>query len=238
MEHKLREAYQQLPAPRTEFAELEAMARQPKRVKKLPIVLAAALLVVMLCGFGWARARKYGLWSLGYSRSWTDAQMMAEKYDVQLPQQLDGVSFLLCGSYTLAPSGANHTQALLNRDYVNHSVDYGWRVRTEDTVYMQEVLGLSFGTTENPLWRYYFQFDENDRWTAGENVELLEYKGNTLQIGTTSFYDESQGTTRTTWWVYWLDGTRHVVFSLNETDAENPDRLVECAKQIIDINAE
>ncbi len=238
MEHKLKEAYQELPTARTEFEALEARVQQPKRVKKLPILVAAALLLAMLCGFGWAQAQKYGLSSIGYSWAWEDAERLAEKCGIQLPRELDGVPFLRCSSYALVPSGANQAQALLNRDYVNYCVDYGWQVKTENAVDTQDVLGLSFGTTENPLWRYYFVFDENDRWTAGETVELLEYRGYTLQVGSTSFYDDSQGITRTIWWVHWLDGERQVAFSLNESDVETPDRLVECAKQIIDMNAE
>lgn len=70
-----------------------------------------------------------------------------------------------------------------------------------------------------------------------ESYRTIECKGITLQIGDTFFYDEALGRNRYTCWVHWVDEEREVAFSLNETDYTDPNRVVSCAKAIIDLNS-
>ena len=57
------------------------------------------------------------------------------------------------------------------------------------------------------------------------------------RVGDTLYYDELLGYNRYTRWVHWVDEEKQVVFSIHETDYSDPDRVVECAKQIIDLNS-
>lgn len=247
MENKLKMELEALPAPQTTFEDLEALAKrpQPVRRRKGVFILAAAMLALLLCGMGWAKTQ-YGMWHLGGSWAWEDLESVTEKYEIQLPQKLDGIPFLQYNFYGHVPQGASHAEALLNPRYKSYAVEYGYVLRENDANGIaiaketQTVLDVSFGTTENELWRYYFQFDENGIWTAcqvPESYQVVEYKGITLQIGDTYFYDSVKNCTRYTRWVHWVDEEKQMVFSVNDTDYTDPDRVVECAKQIIDLNS-
>jgi hypothetical protein len=186
------------------------------------------------------------MWHLGGSWAWDDLEKVTEKFEIQLPQKLDGIPFLQFNSYGHVPRGASRAEALLNPRYKSYTVEYGYVLRKVDpngiaiAKETQTVLDVSFGTTENELWRYYFQFDENGEWTACQvpaSYQIVEYKGITLQIGDTFFYDSVKNCTRYTRWAHWVDEEHQVVISVNDTDYTDPNRVVECAKQIIDLNS-
>ena len=247
MENKLKMELDALPAPATTFEDLEAMQTRPQtfRRRKRTAILVAAVLALLLCGMGWAKTQ-YGMWLLYDSREWSDLESEANKQDIRLPRELDGIPFLQMQVYGHVPQGASHAQALLNPLYKPVCADYGFHIRETSpdgisgTRYDQDIFNLSFGTTENELWRYYFGIDENGTWTACDVPEsycTIEYKGITLQVGDTVWHYESEGRTVYTRWVIWVDEEREVAFSLNETDYTDPNRVVECAKAIIDLNS-
>ena len=248
MENKLKMEMEALPTPETTFEQLEAMKSQPKpfRHRKKVFVILAAVLALLLCGMGWAKTTRYGMWLLYDSRAWSDLEGQTKKYDILLPRELDGIPFLQMQIYGHVPQGASHAQALVNPLYKPICVDYGYKMRRNspdgipEAAWFESVLGLSFGTTKNELWHYYFGIDENGIWTAYDVPEsycTIEYKGITLQVGDTYFYDSVKGCNRYTRWVNWVDEDKQVAFSLNETDYTDPNRVVECAKQIIDLNS-
>lgn len=250
MEEMLKMKAESLPVPATSFAELEAKVQMPRRfrLKKRVALLIAAALVVLLCGAGWAKLQ-YGMWYLYGSAEWGDLESDAMKYDLVLPETLDGLPFHNYNVYGLVPQGAPQITALTNPSYKPWTVTYGVEVidreyypsggLKSESPRLESALSLHFGTTKNELWRYYFQFDENGVWTAcelPESYEVMEYKGITLQVGDTFFYDDYLGCNRYTRWVHWVDEEKQVVFSIDETDYSDPNRVVECAKAIIDLN--
>lgn len=246
METKLKVELEALPAPATTFENLEALNSRPKtfRRKKGVLVAIAAVLALLLCGMGWTKMQ-YGMWMLYDSRAWSDLEAEATKHDIRIPRELDGIPFLQMQIYGHVPQGGSLAQALLNPLYKPVCADYGFHIREVSTDgkmqsrYDQDILELSFGPTTNELWHYYFGIDENGRWTAcevPESYHTIEYKGMTLQMGDTFFYDNVKGCNRYTRWVIWVDENKQVAFSLNETDYTDPDRVVECAKAIIDLN--
>lgn len=250
MENKLKRELDAMPTPVTTFEALEASHCQPKpfRRKKRVAALLAALLVLMLCGMGWAKASmRYGLWHLIDSREFSDLNRAAEKYDVVLPEKLDDVPFCNYTIYALASQDDSWLEAVVNPAYTPRSVKYGWdRVEVEtypdgslasESRWTETDLELDFGTTENELWRYYFDFDENDVWTAWnvpDSYETVEYKGFIIQVGTSI---SKYNATRQTRWALWIDGEKQVIFSLRDSDFTDPNRVVECAKQIIELNS-
>lgn len=247
MENKLKMELEALPEPETTFEALEAMYAQPKPVwrRKRTVVLIAAVLALLLCGMGWTRSR-YGMWLLYDSYGWEDLESQAKKYDIVLPGELDGIPFLQMQVYGHVPQGGSLAQAMLNPLYKPVCVDYGFQIREtspdgkSELRYNQDIFGLNFGTTKNELWRYFYGIDENGKWTSWNvpgSYQSLEYKGITLQVGDTVWHYESDGRTVYTRWVHWVDEEREVAFSLNETDYTDPNRVVACAKAIIDLNS-
>ena len=111
---------------------------------------------------------------------------------------------------------------------------------TSTYVYESEDFVLNFGTTTNEIWRVYFNMDENGVWTGWEVPEsyyTVEYEGVTLQIGETVSYNPIEDRDVYSCWVHWVDEEREMAFSLREEDYEDPNRVVECAKTIIDLNS-
>ena len=252
MENKLYRAAAALPEPETSFGTLLDKVEMPKlrRPWKKTAVVLAVVLALLLCGMGWVKTNlSYGMWTLYTSPDWRDAKWAAERFDIQLPETMDGVPFdeyWVCGH---VPQGGSWLRAYLSPLYLPRSVYYTVRETGDITLpdgsttsytYSTEDFKLSFGTTENELWRYYFQFDENDIWTGWEvpgSYDTIEYKGITLQIGDTTYYSALEDRDVCTRWVHWIDEERHVAFSVSEKDYLDPDRVVECAKLIIDLNS-
>lgn len=252
MEAELKMELDALPTPKTTFEDLEAIARMPgtNRRKKRTVLLIAAVVALILGGCVWAKeSLRYGMWTLYSSSSWRDVQRATEKFDFVLPEELDGVPFDAYRTYGLVPQGASHLEAYLNPAYRPYCVDYAVWESTESTLpdgtpctFTDTVakLALDFGTTENPLWRYYFQFDENGIWVAcdiPESYETVEYKGITIQVGDTVHYNSYLERDQYTRWAHWVDEEKQVVFNIAETDYTDPNRVVECAKEIIDLNS-
>ena len=251
MENKLKMELDALPTPATSFEELAAIKQKPVNYprKKKTALLIAAVLAIMLCGAGWAKLQ-YGMWNIGGSRIWENLQKELEKHDVILPGALDGSPFLSYSKWGHVPRGASHIEALLNPVY--RSIDVEYAVETKEietypsgekmseTYTRSEELSLFLGTTTNDLWRYYFQVDENGVWTAcdvPDSYETLEYKGLTLQMGDTVRYDSYWERDVYTRWVHWIDIEKQMAFSIAESDYTDPNRVVECAKKIIDLNS-
>lgn len=249
MENKLKQELEAMPAPATSFEELENALNTPKtyRRHKRVVILAAAVLALLLCGMGWAKvSMRYGLWYLIDSRDFRDLERAAKKYEVVLPEQLDGTPFCNYAIYALSSQDDTWLEAVVNPAYTPRSVKYGWdRVEVEthpdgslysESRWTETDLELDFGTTKNELWRYYFKFDENNVWTAWNvpgSYDTVEYKGITIQVGTSISKCNAATQTR---WALWIDGEKQVVFSLRESDFIDPNRVVECAKEIIDLN--
>lgn len=255
METKLMHAADVLPKPALDFQTLEqhmkATVKQTRKTGKvLRVVLVAMLAVLLLCGMGWAKiSMSYSMWTLYTSPDWREAEWGAEKFDLQLPETMDGVPFDEYWVLGHVPQGGSWLRAYLSPLYVPRRVYYSVQETMEITLpdgsttsytYDTEHFGLGFGTTENEVWRYYFQFDENgvwNGWEVAESYEVIEYKGFTLQIGDTTSYNKIEDRDVYTRWVHWVDEEREVCVSLSERDYEDPNRVVECAKRIIDMNS-
>lgn len=253
MENKLKLELDALPAPKTTFEALETMNCQQKPIRrwKKMVIMTAAVLALLLCGMGWAKSEmRYGMWVLYSSHGWDDVEWATKQMEIELPEAMDGVPFRTYWVYGHVPQGESLLRALVSPLYTPASVAYGYQMRETETypdgslaseaVWDETELGLNFGTTENELWRYYFQMDETGVWTAWDvpgSYHTIEYRGITLQIGDTSFYDDVLGQTRFTHWVHWVDEEKQIAFSINETDYTDPNRVVECAKVIIDLNS-
>lgn len=254
MEEKLIKTAELLPKPALDFQTLEQHMKMPVKPKRktgkaLRAVLAAVLAAMLLCGMGWAKtSMSYGMWTLYHSPAWSDVKWAAKKMDIQLPEKMDGVPFDSYWVLGHVPQGGSWLRAYLSPLYVPREVNYAVWETTEITLpddsitsytHASEYFVLHFGTTTNEIWRVYFNMDENGVWTGWEVPEsyyTVEYEGITLQIGETTSYNPIEGRDVYSCWVHWVDEEREMAFSLHERDYEDPNRVVECAKLIIDLN--
>ena len=253
METKLMMAARQLPVPALGFQTIEQHVKvnvktTRKKGKALWVALAAVL-ALLLCGMGWAKtSMSYGMWTLYHSPGWGDVKLATVKFDIRLPETMDGVPFDHYWVLGHVHQGGSWLRACLSPLYVPRNVYYAARETKEITLkdgtttsydYRTEDFKLAFGTTTNEIWRVYFNMDESGVWTGWDVPEsycTVEYKGITLQIGDTTYYNDFEGRDIDTRWVHWVDEEREMAFSLREADYEDPNRVVECAKAIIDLN--
>lgn len=237
MEKKLMEAAKNLPQPECTFIEMEEKVRQnsrraPKRPMKRLIPLALMLcLLITACAYS---STKYGLWGGYSSTSISDARGAAEKFGFQLPETLNGSPFQTYSTAHGAPEGANYLQAMLSPTYKLYTVRYAVEKREvrEDGEYGWEenVVSVSFGTTEKEQWKYHFSVAEDgscnySRVEPGSN-RTAEYQGYTLYLYTI-------GTSHS---VRWEDAQRKIVIDMSCYDLEKQEDAVGIAKELIDLN--
>ena len=83
MENKLKRELEALPGPATSFEELGNVLNTPRtcRRRKRVVILAATVLALLLCGMGWAKvSMRYGLWYLIDSREFHDLERATGKF--------------------------------------------------------------------------------------------------------------------------------------------------------------
>lgn len=271
IEQKLRNAADAMPEPLSDFTSVEERTKKkkqpkksaPKRRRRLAIVLSLAVLLV---GCVAASAPDYHL----YNGSWWnfipglffdpaeefglhDDQTMkaAEKLGITLPETLGGYPIISYGRWNLTNQDVPIWWAWLSPRYVYQSTYYGMEVEvphispdgTEGTLHTAVGADVTYGPTDDEIWRRQFGYDENDvfvasNWTLASHpvagITTLEYEGITIYVGQIdlpSYVDPNW----TKWDVTWVDYANGVVFSM-DGDAETPDVLIECAKEIIDLN--
>lgn len=266
IEEKLQNAAGKLPNPRSDFLAVEEKAKQKRyRPRATPrrrfaIVMVLAVLLVgcvavsepdyhlyngnwwnFIPGVFFDPAKEFGL---------QDDQTMkaAEKLGITLPDTLGGYPIISFSRNNLTTKKVPIQIAWISPHYLYYSSFYG--VETEKTFIAEDGTlftahtldgaGLTYGPTDDEIWRRQFGYDENDlfvasNWTLANHpvVEItsLEYEGTTIYVAQIDLSIYLQPN----WDVTWVDYENGVVFSL-EGDAQTPDTLIGYAKEIIDLN--
>lgn len=268
IESKLYQAAQALPTPKTSFCEIENKARISKnnqtfRIRRYRMVAAMLVCAFLLMGSAAVAATtevNYSAWAK-HSNNFSDAEVIAEKVGVILPKAIDDSLFYNITTMYVAPEGTTYLDALTNPAYPWYAVDYGVQdvVReyysdepdsgfSESSV-VYDKYSLSFGNTENELFKYVFSLDE----TGARILEKAlpgsyyteEYNGITLQIVTDVQYDRDNESEVFAYHhrIIWIDEENHAVFCLHklfyadEKAADQmPEEMIDFAKEIIDMN--
>ena len=269
IESKLYQAAQSLPEPTSSFYQIEEKAYQNQskstfsghRSLKLAPILACVL--ILLCSVVAVAASTEVNFSAWASRSndYNHAEKIADKLGIVLPETLDDSPFYNTTTMYVVPEGTSYLDALINPAYPWYSVDYGVQdvVRkytsdepdssfSESSVVYDEY-SISFGSTENELYKYVFSLDESGTRIL-ENAlpgsyRTEEYNGITMQIVTDVHYDSENGSKIFAYHhrVIWVDANNHAVFSLHkrfyaeEAADQLPAEMIEFAKEIIDMNS-
>lgn len=248
IEQALQQAALALPAPELDYYTIEEAAKKrqarqsPARPRRWALI-ALCVLLLMGCAAG---AVKYQLWN-GGTGDWAFTEKTAAKMGFQLPEQFGDSPFLETWKFNLTDQNVSWLLALISPRYQYYGVRYGVETETESTLpngtpytlhTVENLVTLGFGSTDDPLWRRQFGFDENDTWTGANNTiptlegkSTLEYGGLTLYVAT-YLYDEDPVPSQR---IYWVDHTRGIVFRLI-ADSDTPETVIEYAKQLIDLN--
>lgn len=268
IESKLYQAAQALPTPKTSFCEIENKARISKnnqtfRIRRYRMVAAMLVCAFLLMGSAAVAATTevdYSAWAK-HSNQFSDAEVIAEKVGVILPESIDDSLFYNITTMYVAPEGTTYLDALTNPAYPWYAVDYGVQdvVReyysdepdsgfSESSV-VYDKYSLSFGNTENELFKYVFSLDETGarilEKALPDSYYTEEYNGITMQIVTDVQYDRDNESEVFAYHhrIIWIDEENHAVFCLHksfyadENAADQmPKEMIDFAKEIIDMN--
>lgn len=268
IESKLYQAAQALPTPKTSFCEIENKARISKnnqtfRLRRYRMVAAMLVCAFLLMGSAVVAATtevNYSAWAK-HSGQFSDAEVAAEKVGVTLPEAINDSPFYNITTMYVAPEGTTYLDALKNPAYPWYSVNYGIQnvVREyysdkpdsgySESIDIDDKYSLSFGSTDNKLFRYVFGLNENgDRILENAiqgSYQTVEHNGLTMQIVSDVQYDAENSNEVFAYHhrIIWIDEENHAVFCLNkafyadENAADQmPKEMIDLAKEIIDMN--
>lgn len=265
IEEKLQAAADRLPGPRGDYLDVEDRVRKkqvrPKAASRKRLV-TLILLAVLLVGCVAVTEPDYHLYNGNWwsfvdgvdeihdmtGQDWKDTQKAAEKLGITLPENLGGYPVIGFSRYNLTNQKTVIQLAWLFPRYVYQSSYYGVEMEEsyvspdgiQGTRHWREGADVTYGSTEDEIWRRQFGYDENDvfigsNYTTGqvdtEGIASQEYAEQTIYVGKV-LYDTLD---LPIWVVTWVDNANGVVFSL-DGEFETPDTLIEYAKQIIDLN--
>ena len=260
IETKLHQAAQTLPVPTSTFSQIHEKAYWSQRrssfdVRKYRRLAALLVCVVLLMGGAAIAATTevdYSAWATR-SSAFADCIRVADKFGITLPESIGDSPFREVTTLYVVPKGTTYIEALSTPIYRWYDVDYGVQniVRTEhsETIEVSDEYSLAFGSADGELCGYVFSLDESGIWaldnTLPGSYQTEEYKGITLQMGTTVHYNIESDSDIYSYQhkVIWVDTNLNVVFVINksfyaEEDAADkfPDKMIEFAKSIIDQN--
>jgi len=269
IESKLLQAAQLLPEPASTFFQIEEKAYRNRKVSSVntcqyrrvaAIVACVFLLMSVSIAVAATTEVNYSAWAKR-SNTFRDVEKIGENIGIVLPENLGDSPFYNITTMYVAPEGTTYLDALTNPAYPWYSVDYGVQdiVReynsyepdsgfSESTV-VYDAYSVSFGSTENELYKYVFSLDESGtrmlKNALPGSYRTEEYKNITMQIVTGIQYDGENESDIFAYHhrVIWVDTINHAVFSLHksfyaeEKAADQiPGEMIEFAKDIIDLN--
>lgn len=269
IEAKLHRASLNLPEPSSNFSIIEAKAYLDKRDQSVSsrrycMITAILICAILLMGSAVIAATTeadYSAWATS-SKSFSDVTKIADRFGVVLPTSLDDSPFYNVTTMYVVPKGTTYLEALSNPAYPWHSVDYGiqdvvreYNSNSPDSGYSESSVvydeySISFGSTDNELFKYVFSLDESERRILDDalpgSYHTEEYHGVTMQIVTNVQSDEENDSKILAYHhrVIWVDVNNHAVFSLHksfcaeENSADQiPNEMIDFAKEIIDLNS-
>ena len=266
IEKKLQQAADSLPENFSDFSAVEnriaAKSNRPRPVRRRRLAIAMVL-VALLVGCMSVTVPEYHL----YNGNWwhfipgvhfdpadefdlhdNQTRKAARKLGITLPETLGGHPIINFSRNNLTTREVPLWYAWIWPDYLYFSSFYGYDAEVplvmEDgtETFAQSSVGVdvTYGPTDDEIWRRQFGFDENDVFLATnitlanlpvEEIYDLEYEDIPLYVGRITISIRKQPL----WVVTWVDHDHGVVFSIDGY-YETPDDLIEFAKEIIDLN--
>lgn len=183
---------------------------------------------------------------LGWDPDLNSAKKTAQELGWTIPDTLCGSPRYSAGIYNLTTEESHWFLAMLCHHYTYYDIDYGFEMETDITRedgtpttahWTDADINMYFGSTENPVWRRQFHFNEDDVFVAPEgsvDVHTQEYNGFTLYISTYPLKNDFYGLlSKYLQRVYWVDHELGTVFALTGHD-DTPEFIIQCAQELID----
>lgn len=265
IEEKLYQASLTLPVPTISFSQITERAYSINRNRsshshRYRMTAAVFICLVLLLGGIAAAATtevSYSAWAT-HSGSFRDVHKITGKLGITLPESLDDSMFYNISTMHVVPEGTTYLDAVTNPMYPWYSVDYGvqrvvreYSAVSPDSGYSESLevydhYTVSFGSTENELFRYVFSLDESGKRilenTLPGSYRNVDYRGARMQLVTDVQYEENR-VFAYHHRVIWEDTQNNVVFLLHSSRHANedlpsqfPSEMVAFAKAIIDMN--
>ncbi len=250
IETKLKNAAEKLPQTKSTYYDVMKKAetnRNPGRIGKRAAVFAVAMILVCGVVFAGVTEADYSAWA-AYSSEYTDAVKVANEVGITIPEQLCDSPFYNIATMCVVPDGTSYLEALTIPVYRWHSAAFG----TETIEYDDNGKGcspavvnritLSFGSTENELWKYVFGADDDGSWNTDDNynnVTTFELEETTLQLSEKKLYSpDGDELSVIDYTVRWVDFSNNAVFVLHMSGSpdDGADAAVEIAREIISAN--
>ena len=186
---------------------------------------------------------------LGWDPNLGSAKKAAEEHGWTLPDTLGGSPQFDSCIFNLTTEESHWFTAMLFHHYTYHAVNYGYEMVTEvikedgspvSANWTDAGVELVFASTENPVWRRQFGFNEQDEWVGVpsryelETVQTVDYMDLTLYAVTLDFQNNFYGLISSYGqYVYWVDHDHNTAFYLYSRD-DTTDFILSCAKELID----
>ena len=251
MEKKLTEAAASLPTPHTQWEDVLIREHRTASPKKHPRLRPAAIILVLLMVFTLsAGAYRYSqirrsMWvTHNYSNlvmpvdnAWEKTTKLLDTLDVKLPDTLMATPFECGRKFSVVPSGTPLLEAMFTDFYTPLDVQYSHVEFTDEYGNYERLrnISVSIGSTQQQYWKHYFGVSEDGSFFP-EATHVEVYKGMELRGYTRSVEDTWNQDTFVIHDVQWVDEEKNLCFNLSVARTDSVDFLMDCAKEIIDLN--
>lgn len=250
-ENKLCGAAQALPLPETTFESILLQAHKatpirPRR-KIRPIAIAVCILMILTLSAGAYRygqiqnemqvVRRYSNLVMPVENAWGKTQKLLKKLDVVLPEILMGTPFETGTQMSVVPRDTPRLEAMFTDFFTPVCVYYSNVVFTDEYGNYDRLryLSVDVGSTDQPYWRYFFSVDDNDAFFQ-DATHVEQYRGMELRGRSWTVTDEWNDEVFVIHTVQWIDEEKKLCFNISVARTDSVEFLIDCAKEIIDLN--
>ena len=251
MEKKLYEAAQAMPAPERQFEEAvlrsHETAAKPRSRRLRPALIALTIILIFTMTAGAYRysqvqrsmrvIRSYSNLVMPDENAWEKTQKLLDDLDVSLPETLMDTPFEHGRKFSVVPSGTPLLEAMFTDFYNPVTVHYSNVVFTDEYGNFDRLryLDVTIGSTQQSYWKHYFGVAEDGTFYP-EATHVENYRGMELRGYSRTVTDDWNEETFVIHSVQWIDDEKDLCFSLSVARTDSVEFLMDCAKQIIDLN--
>jgi len=251
MEKKLYDAAQSMPVAESKFEEAVLRSHKSKiksssrRLRPALIALFVMLIFTMTAGaYRYSQVQRSMWVTHSYSNlvmpvenAWEKTQKLLNDLDVTLPETLMGTPFEHGRKFSVVPKGTPLLEAMFTEFY--NPVDVHYSIVKQPDEYGNfdrlRYVTVDIGSTQKSHWKHYFGIAEDGTFYP-EASHVESYRGIELRGYSYPVTDDENKETFVMHSVKWIDVEKKLVFSLYVARTDSVEFLMDCAKQIIDLN--
>jgi len=251
MEKKLMEVAAALPEPAVKWENILMQEHKTMPTGKsrrmrpafvaLSIVVVLSLSVVAYAGYksnkGMTVINRYSTLVFPTENAWERSQKMLREVDLVMPEVLSGTPFEEGYQLTLVPHDTSYLDALLADEFRTVNLHYSIVEFTDEygNFDRHRYLDVSAASIKQPFWKHFYEVDENGGFYP-EATHVEHYRGIELRGKSRMVDDPEVGGQFVIHSVQWVDYEKELCFSISVARTDSVEFLMECAKEIIDLN--